>query len=212
MKKFITIIVLLAATWCNGQGIGSFFSQQSTKKKDMAMQIALMETYLSGLKHGYKQTENGLATIHNLKSGSFNLNNDYFNSLSAVSPAVRENPKVADIQKMAADIKSGFNKLIQWERKQETVTTEDIRYLNRVAAHLTDECNKDLAMLSDVITPGKLQLNDADRIKEINAIYADMKDKYAFCLAFIDRMRNVTLRRQAEQRQQKLLKQLYNLH
>ncbi|MFB9840923.1 hypothetical protein [Mucilaginibacter ginsenosidivorans] len=211
MRKYLSIFLVLVSAWAHGQGIGSFFSQQSTKKKDMALQIALMETYLSGLKHGYMQTQDGLANIHDLKSGSFSLNNNYFLSLSQVSPAVRQNPKVAEIQSLAAEIKSNFRRFIQWQHGQDLVTAGDISYLQKVADHLIAECDKELVMLADVISPGKFQLADVDRIKEINSIDADMKDKYAFCLTFIDRTRNVTLRRQAEARQQKILKRLYNL-
>lgn len=211
MKKYFSILLVLVSGWAHGQGIGSFFSQQSTKKKDMALQIALMETYLSGLKHGYQQTQYGLANIADLKNGSLNLNNNYFLSLSQVSPAVQQNPKVTEIQSLATEIKLNFRRFIQWQRGQDLVTAGDISYLQKVADHLIAECNKDLVMLNDVISPGKLQLTDADRIKEINRIDADMKDKYAFCRTFIDRTRNVTLRRQAEARQQKMLKRLYNL-
>lgn len=211
MKKYLSILLVLVSGWAHGQGIGSFFSQQSAKKKDMALQIALMETYLFGLKHGYKQTQDGLANIADLKSGSFNLNNNYFHSLSQVSLAVGQNPKVAEIQSLAAEIKLNFRRFIQWQHGQDLVTAGDISYLQKVANHLIAECDKELGMLNDVISPGKLQLTDADRIKEINGIDADMKDKYAFCRTFIDRTRNVTLRRQAEARQQKMIKRLYNL-
>ena len=57
-------------------------------------------------------------------------------------------------------------------------------YINTVYSHISSECTKSLNDLIAVTTDGTLEMTDDERIKRIDGIYDDMKDKYAFTVEF----------------------------
>jgi hypothetical protein len=67
-----------------------WFRQKKTQLKYLAEQIAALKVYLEYLKKGYDVAQKGLSTIELIKSGSFSLHKDYFNSLKQVSPGSEE--------------------------------------------------------------------------------------------------------------------------
>jgi len=208
----ITTLLLLCQLLGKGQGIGSFFSQQDSKDKLMLQQIALQETYLSEIKTGYKDTENGLNTAHDLKNGSFNLNQTYFNSLSQVSPAVKNNPKIQQIATYQQQIVTSFNNELSWQKQQSILSSDEISYIEAVYNNLLTECNNDLNELKMVITPGQAQMKDAERVKHIDDLFTKTNIKYEFCQSFISNTHGYALDRQSGKQQLQTLKQLYNLN
>jgi len=212
MKYVILILLVLTISFESyGQGVLGFFTQQDTKKKDMAEQIVLLNTYLGEVKTGYSDAKKGLTTIHDLKNESFDLNASYFNSLSQVNPAISGNPKVKEIISLAEKIMGEFGSAISWEQQQNILDPESISYLKSVQHKIQSGCSDDLSDLRVLITPGRLQLKDEERIQRIDKIDVAMKDKYAFTGAFISNARSVTISKLDQVRQDKLIRQLYNL-
>jgi hypothetical protein len=60
-----------------------------------------------------------------------------------------------------------------------------------------------------VITPGKLQLTDAERLDRLDRLIMAMKDKYAFTLSLTGKCRKLALARMAQLNEQDQLKKLY---
>ncbi|MBS1528792.1 MAG: hypothetical protein JSU01_00670 [Bacteroidetes bacterium] len=213
MKTITFILLILLSGHCvYGQGVLGFFDQQGTKKKRMAEQIALLEMYLGEVKKGYSVVEHGINNMHDLKNGTFSLHTAYINSLSAVSPAVASYPAIRQITGMANDIRTCFTTEIKYQQQAEVLTGPEMYYLNNVYQHLLSELNKDLAQLSDVLTPGKLQLKDEERLSQIDQINMRVKDKYAFSRTFTAHMRALAASRIDEQQATKILKRLYQIN
>jgi hypothetical protein len=214
MKAAIITIGILGLCSSVGlaQGIGSIFTQQDDKDKTMLQQIALQETYLSEIKTGYKDTQNGLNTANELKTGSFNLNQNYFNSLSQVSPAVKNNPKIKLIATYQQQITGSFDAEITWQKQQAILATDEISYIQQVYSNLLSACNNDLNELSIVITPGKAQMKDEERINHIDAIYNSTSDKYKFSISFIQNAHACALGRQSGKQQSQTIKKLYDIN
>lgn len=213
MKQIISIIVVVLSFHCvHAQGILGFFDQQGTKKERMAEQIALLELYLGEVKKGYSVVEHGISTVHDLKNGTFDLHTAYINSLSAISPAVAADPAIGHITRTADDIRNCFNGEIKFEQRANVLTGSEMHYLRAVYDHLAAELNKDLDQLADVISPGKLQLKDEERISQIGKIEMSVKDKYAFSRSFTANIHALATNRINEQRSQNILKQLYQIN
>ncbi|MBS1525310.1 MAG: hypothetical protein JST19_06665 [Bacteroidetes bacterium] len=212
MKRFILAgaFFMVVASSASAQLLSSIFDQQDTKKKDMAEQIALIETDLSEVKNGYKVTENGLTTIHDLKNGTFTLHTDYFSSLVQINPAIAKNPKVKAITDNQQQIIAAFEQAIQWQKQQAILTSPEMAYLIAVYSNMSKLCSNDITELTDVITPGKLQMKDEERLKRIDAIYFDMQDKYAFSRSFVQKMYALAMNRKQQQHESQVLKQFYN--
>jgi hypothetical protein len=214
MKRLVIMISIAGLINLNsyGQGIGGFFSQQSSKEKLMLTQIAELHIYASALKTGYTITEKGINTAHDLKNGTFSLHTAYFNSLEQVSPAVSGNPKGKAILDTRQKIVSQFTAEITWQQTQKLLHPDELAYLQKVYANLLKEAQKDLDELNQVLTPGQLQLTDQQRLQRLDHLYAGMKDKYVFTGSFTTKCRKVALARQQAKRENEQLKKLYGIN
>lgn len=193
------------------QFLGGFFSQQSDKHKLMLAQIAGYGTFLNSLKSGYQVTEKGLNTIYEMKGGTFDLHSAYFNSLQQVSPVVQSNPKGKAIGEMAQQISQVFTNEINWQHQQKLLTVTEINYIRQVYQNLTNKCQQDLNDLTRVLTPGKLQMTDHERLVRIDQIYTAMRDKLAFSQSFTTRCRQMAGDRQRAKKNNDQLKALYGI-
>jgi hypothetical protein len=213
MKKISLVWLLtgLALTHIFAQGTGGFFNQQSSKMKLMLAQIAGYETFLNSLKNGYKITENGLNAVHELKGGTYNLHAAYFNSLQEVNPVVQANPKGKAIVGIQQQISQFFTNEISWEQQQKVLTGAEINYINQVYGNIVKKCQEDMNGLMQVLTPGKLQLTDHQRLERIDQLYATTLDKLAFSQSFTNKCRQMANDRQRAKKNNNQLKTLYGI-
>jgi hypothetical protein len=216
MKTILKTILCfsLAGFGCytaSAQFLGGFFSQQSRQRKLMAEQIAAYQIYLGALKTGYHIAESGLNTAHDLKNGSLTLNGSYFNSLSQVNLVIQKNPK----GKAIADLNSQTLALLatefSWQQQQKGLTPTELGYLKKVNDNLAAKCKLDMDELLQVLTPGKLQLTDAQRLGRLDKLYDSMKDKYAFAGSFTSRCRKLAQARKQHNLDNGQLKKLYGI-
>ncbi|WP_439696991.1 hypothetical protein ACFGVS_00510 [Mucilaginibacter sp. AW1-7] len=195
----------------NAQFLGSFLSQQSQQRKLMAAQIAEYQTYLGALKTGYHITQTGLKTAHDLKNGTFTLHSDYISSLSQVNPVIQNNPKgkaIADLNNQTVALLPAE---INWQQQQRILTAAEMGYLQKVGDNLTAKCKLDMDELLQILTPGKLQLTDAQRLARLDKLYNSMKDKYAFAGSFTSKCRKLALNRKQQSQDKGQLKKLYGI-
>lgn len=193
------------------QFLGGFFSQQSTQRKLMAEQIAGYQIYLQAVKSGYGIAKSGLNTAHELKNGTFGMHSDYFNSLEQVNPLIAANPKGKVIATMKQQVTSLFSSEISWQQKQKFLSAAEVLQLQKVADNLQNEMDGDLAELTQVLTPGKLQLTDQQRLERLDHLYAAMKDKLAFAGYYTGRCRKLAAQRQQEQKDKQQIRKLYGI-
>lgn len=195
----------------NAQLTGGFFSQQSQQRNLMAAQVAAYETYLGALKTGYRITKTGLNTAHDLKNGTFSLHSNYISSLSQINPVIQNSPKgkaIADLNNQAVALLTAE---IAWQRQQKILTLTEMDYLQRVSDNLAVKCKLDMEELLQALTPGKLQLNDAQRLARLDKLYESMKDKYAFAASFTSKCRKLALSRKLHTLDYGQLKKLYGI-
>lgn len=186
MKKvsIIVVVMMVFIKTMNGQFLGGFFDQQATELKYYEQQIAYLELYIGYLEKGYKIAQAGLTTIGEIKKGEFDLHNAFFSSLKAANPAVSNYSKVAEIISYQLAIVSDFKKALKRLQESNRFSSFELSYLYNVYSNMSSECTKSLTALIDIITGGSFEMKDDERIKRIDSIYADMKDKYAFTQSF----------------------------
>lgn len=211
LTLFIFLLACLSVRQAQAQFLGGFFSQQSTREKLMAEQIAGYRIYLSTIKTGYKIADKGLSTAHDLKNGTFSLHTDYFKSLEQVAPAIRKDPKGRAIDSLYQQIRSLFASERQWQARQRLLSATELQYFDKVQASLNAKAKTDLDELSDVLTTGKLQLTDAQRLDRLDKLYDRMKDKYAFAGYFTGKCRKLALNRQQQHKDRDQMKKLYGI-
>jgi hypothetical protein len=213
MKTLIAFLFFISLNFQQllAQGTGGLFNQQSSRVKLMLAQIAAYQTLLQGLKRGYSITENGLNTAGELKGGTFELHQAYFNSLQQVNPAISSNPKAKAIAGMQWQIDQAFTRELAWQQQQKILTPTEMGYIRQVHGNLREKCREDTCELSQVLTPGKLQLSDRQRLQRVDLIYAGMAGKAAFSISFTTRCRQMAMARQRARGNNDRLKILYGI-
>ena len=163
----------------------------------MLQQIAKYEVYLQDLKKGYNIVQQGLTTIGQIKKGDFDLHELFFSSLLQVSPGVKAYGKVADMIAMQVQITALCHQYGQ-TASLPGLNAAEIKYLATVFNHLLDLSDKDLTELTNIMTDGVLQMDDAQRIGRIDALYTDTTEQYQFLRHFTDQLKLLALQRQTE--------------
>jgi hypothetical protein len=162
------------------QTFDEWFEQKKTQINYLIQQIASYEVLWGYTTKGYNVAQAGLTFIGDMKKGEFDLHTTYFNSLKAVSSSVSHYSRVNDIISYEHAIMGNFSKILQTKNMNPAETN----YLHVVYKSMNNQCNKSLDELIDILTDDTYTMKDAQRIKRIDAVYADMKDKYAFSQSF----------------------------
>ena len=195
-----------------GQGYSQtwneLFRQKKTQKKYLLQQIAALEVYTGYLKKGYEIASSGLHTIRDLSNGEFSLHNAFITGLKKVSPVVRNNVRVAEIIEMQIAIGKAFGNV----RSNVHLSLSNQLYVQDVRDNLWEECLKDLEELLLVITSGKLEMDDAQRLKRLDKIYLSMREKSSFTQHFTTEVEQLIRQKQFEKSDTEQLRRNYGIH
>lgn len=200
MKRWL-ICLCTSFTLC-----GSIRAQEDIQA--MLKQIAKLEIYIVDLEKGYSIAKEGLTTIAEIKNGEFSLHSLFFSSLQKVNPVVARYSKIAEIIADQVSIVSQFKNLLRKISSEGGINDRELKYINTVYSNLSDECSKSLNALIAVTTDGTLEMTDDERIRRIDRIYDDMKDKYAFTRDFANKSGLLIDERTNEKQESELLKTL----
>ena len=140
-----------------------------------------------------------------MSKGEFNLHNSFISSLKAVSPTIRNNGKVVDVIILQLEIRQAFGSI----RKSKLLDATTLTYAEEVRENVIDECEKDLDELLLVITSGKVEMKDDERLKRLEDIYKRMVDKSQFVQHFTNQLKMFGRQKQHEEQSIHDLKKLY---
>ncbi|WP_245447132.1 TerB family tellurite resistance protein [Mucilaginibacter celer] len=174
--------------------------------------LTQMKSILSDMKTGYQIYQQGYGTISALSKGNFDLHSLYLSGLLAVSPAVRNYGRVAEILLMQSRLVSEYKEKSGLFRKSGSFSISELNYMGTVYARLVSETLNDLEELTNIVTAGKLRMSDAERIRGIDRIYSASSDKLGFLRSFNDQGIILSLQRTKEAGDTRSLKQLYGLN
>lgn len=190
------------------QTFAEWFSQKKKQKEYLLKQIAGLQVYIGFAKKGYDIASSGIHTVRDIKNGEFGLHSAFFSSLKAVSPFIRNNSKVAEIIEMQLSISKSFNGI----KSNDLLSDGDRDYIGSVREKVLDECLTDLEELLLVITSGKIEMTDDERIKRLDQVYAGMKDKSAFTQSFTGEVSLFISQKESEQRSINQNRRLYEIN
>ena len=205
MSLFL-IPFILAPFFAQAQTWSEWFSQKKTQKKYLLNQIAALQVYIGYARKGYDIVSGGIHTVRDIKNGEFGLHSAFFGSLKAVSPAIRNNIKVAEIIDMQLSIARNFGGI----RSSAYLSGSDRDYIATVREKVLEDCTADLEELLLVITAGKVEMADGERIRRLDGIHAAMTGRYAFARHFTAQAQTLIGQRKSEQGQAIKLKKLYD--
>lgn len=192
----------------NAQTFAEWFKQSSTQKKYLLQQIAALQVFSGYLKQGYQIAHNGLGSISGSLNSENQLHASYYTRMSNASPAVKNNEQVQDILLWQKDILTNLKNIDQING----LTVIEKNYLTSVRLAVLKDCDQQIDALQVVITDGKSQMSDADRLVLIGKIHAAMLDNYHFAAGFTAQAKAYANQRMQEQRDAQTAKQVYGIN
>lgn len=199
MKVTLIIVFILVTLGSQCQTYEEWFRQKKTQEKYLLQQIAAFKTFTNYAQKGFSIANNGLRTIKNIKNGDFNLHNDFFKSKSHVNPRILRYTKVAEIIAIQILITKQSRNTIKNCRSAKQLTEAELNYLQQVFNNLLDECLKNLQQLIQLISDGEFEMKDDERLKRIDRLYGDMKDKQMFVQVFGNGAKAISVQRLNDQ-------------
>ena len=198
MRKLLIGILLFTGSNVNAQTWAEWFQQKETQKKYLLQQIAALKVYIDYAEKGYTIANEGLQTIHSIKTGDFNLHNTFFNSLKQVNPAIKDWSRIADIVELQLKIVKQVKGITSAVKVDGELTNEELNYCQSVFSRLLDACLQNVEELVESITAGSLKMTDDARMKRIEGIWVDMQEKYGFVGSFGEEMKMLSVQRKNE--------------
>lgn len=196
MKKIFLLVLFTALTTGN-------LHAQAKQQRMLLEQIAALQVYIGYAQKGYSAVKKGLNTIGNFKRGEFNLHTDYLNSLKVVNPKIKKYARVTEIIGLQIKIMKSYKSLYQQIQQDDLFHGDEVDYIKRVFERLIKNCDTNLDELLTIITDGKLEMKDDERMKRIDLIYQNMLDNYAFSESFSNETKILAVSKAAELREAK---------
>lgn len=171
--------------------------------------LTQFKAVLSDMKTGYTILMQGYGQVKSITEGNFNLHSAFLNSLMAVSPAVRQYGRIADIISYQVRIVSECHSAYGRFRSSGRFDAAELIYLNSVFSRLLSQSVDNLTNLANVLTAGTLRMSDAERLETIDHIYADTQGKLIFLRHLDNEVTLLQLERQKALNEVKTLQKLY---
>jgi len=199
----ITLLLFGNTAFC--QTFDEIFKQKKTQIKYLSQQIIALQAYSTFLRKGYKVVGEGVNVINDFKNGEFNLHQSFITSLKLINPEIKLSPKIPEIISLVRQIAKGFN------LKSDYLSESENSYIKDVSLRIEEESNQDLAELILVITAGKIEMKDDERMLRLDKVYESMKDKSSFVESFINDLKALIHARMTEYESIKVFKRLNNV-
>jgi hypothetical protein len=207
-KSLGLLLLVFISSAVHAETFAEWWSQKSTQIKYLEQQIVALRVYGGYIKKGYQISQNGLGSISNWARGEFNLHADYYTSLRTVNPVIKNDPKASAVIRYAAAIPWQFDQVTNLNG----LTGDNKKYIGVVQQNVMDECGRDISELQLVMTSGKTEMTDDERIKRLDRLYAAMIDKYAFTLTFCSQVKMYLQQKNDEYQSTQTLKQYYGIN
>lgn len=190
----LVLVLMLTSVVSYGQTLGEIFRQKKTQKEYLLKQIAALEVYIGYAKKGYDIVGEGIHLVKDITGGEFSLHQHYFTSLAVVNPSIKGSPAVAEILDKGLGV---LAVLKSW--KATGLNANDWAFVLLVKANLLSECASELGELLLVITSGKLEMKDDERLQRLEGLRFSMEDKHGFALSFTGDLNRLIRQRENEQ-------------
>ena len=200
MKKLrlIAIVILLSPVAC-AQTAAEWTQQKKTQIKYLLRQIAALQAYALVAEKGYHIARSGLNAIGNIKKGDVSLHTEYLSSLKKVNANVTAYTKIPGIIAMQVEmVKYCRRQRLNFSKSGE-FTRDEIRYATTVFENVLAGSVSLIDELVTLTTDGTLQMNDAERIRNIDKLYEEMQDRRQFIQHFANNYNKFAVQRLKEE-------------
>jgi hypothetical protein len=185
-KTFLLLSLLFPGLLLTSSGRAQGFDIQQLILD--VQKLASLKGILSDMKNGYVALEKDYSAIRDVASGSFNLHKAFLDGLLAVSPAVRNYRRAADIIELQASLIANYKRVWPSFKQKGGFQPDELAMIGDIYVGLLQDGLRALDDLSKVLTDGTIRASDAERMRQIDVIYDGMAERSAF----MDRFNNST--------------------
>ncbi|WP_295769258.1 TerB family tellurite resistance protein [uncultured Mucilaginibacter sp.] len=207
-KALVTIVMSLAL-------FTGKVNAQSQEMQQLLLNIEKLTQFkaiLKDMKTGYQIYQQGYGTISNLSKGNFDLHNIYLTGLMAVSPAVRNNPRINQIIRQQQDLLSEYRRYRNLFRQSGSFGQQELNYIDVVMEQVVKQSNNNVDDLGSITTPNKFRMSDDDRLRAIDRIFNSSTEQLQFLRWFNRKAVMLSLNRSRDLNDTQKLKQLYGIN
>lgn len=205
MKKIVLLLLLM------GLSNGNILAQEK-QREELIKQIAAFKVYIEYAQKGYSIAKKGLNAISDFKRGELDLHADYFNSLNLINPQIKHYSRVIQIIALQVKILKICNRTIRHINQNDLFHGNELAYIKRVLDRLIIDCDTTVNELINVLTQGKLEMKDDERLDRIDKLYQNMQENYSFCEDFSNQTRIMGFSRSAESKDVKTSRALQGIN
>ncbi|WP_215222665.1 TerB family tellurite resistance protein [Echinicola shivajiensis] len=160
--------------------------------------LSQFKQILDDMYKGYQTLSKGYNMVRDVASGNFSLHKAFIDGLSAVSPVVKRYHKVGQIIHYQKIIIEEYQRANRQFMARGNFNREEMEYLVLVYRNLLDMSARNMEEMLLVITGGKLQMSDEERMTAIDRIFDEIKDRYVFVRVFNNEAALLNLQRKRE--------------
>lgn len=186
MKKLVVIVMTL----CGLMRL-SVVNGQSAEVQQLLLDVTKLAQFkqiLKDLQTSYDILQKGYSSIKNIAEGNFSLHEAFIDGLLLVNPSLAKYQRVADIISDQTTIVSQYKAAFKYFKSGGRFNPSELDYIGVVYNNLMDKSVGNLDALATVLTSGKLQMTDDERLEEINRLYRDTHGMLSFLMGFNDRV------------------------
>lgn len=171
MRKLIWLLLL----FCSHH---SYSQSQDLKQLELDIEkLAQLKAMLSSMYSGYNMLAQQYSSIKNLSSQNFDLHKMHLDQMLSVSNNVRNYPKLRSIISLSDEIAAGCASAQQLVYRATLLTAAEKKTMLSKCGNILSSSQFLREELDMVSTPGRLRMEDAERLRAIDNIELSMKQK-----------------------------------
>ncbi len=201
----VALLLTVGGTAVKAQTFSEWFRQKKTQKRYLIEQLVALKVYAGYVHKGYGIVSDGWQTVRDITNGEFNLHDLFISGLKKVSPAIRNDVRIAEILVLQADMLKSFGGMLT----SDGFSGAQLDYLLTVRSAVNSEGLDDLEELLLAITSGRAEMTDDERLERLNAIYARTLERSAFVHDFSAKASRLLKQKKIEQRDIEQLRRYY---
>ena len=187
---------------------------QSVEMKQLLLNIeklAQMKAHYHTMVQGYRTLENGYRQVNDLVKGNFLQHQEYLDGLWAVRPSVRQYGRIQMIVQRHRQMVDEYRIVLQQMQSARLLKNEELQRLKSSMAAVVNRSNGLLDDMMLVLTPGRLRMNDEERIGLINRVDGEGGELLQQFRSIVDGYSALVDRRMQRQREVKSIRSLYGI-
>lgn len=187
---------------------------QATEAQQLALNIQKLAQFRKILKNmydAYRILSQGYNKVKDITSGNYSIHEAFLDGLMAVSPAVRNYSKVADILRNQAAIIKEYRNAYNRFKDAGIFSTQEISYLGKVYDNLLDRSISNVNELTMVLTASKLRMSDDERLTSIDRLADEIQEQLSFLRSFNNKTGVLAMQRIKEKQDISTMRKFYNV-